>query len=283
MMLLAGSPRDPNIVRMHDALRLRGYEFFTVDTDKNPLLWDVSNDTLMAGTRELEFTKVFSRPNVFGYDLVKDTAQHQTTSVWHELLHECAVSRGANVLNKEYGIQPTKKMGNLLRAKEAGFDIPETYVTNRSDLRGHVDATTFVVKPVPGGQHTKLLSDVADPFVNGPCFVQRRMQQPEVRIYKIGPQAHVFKMHTDSLDYRERQDVKVEYVIDPAPYAEYIESLHKLADTLQMDYCSVDLKSTGNDSYVFLEINAMPMFAAFDMHCGMKISTAIADYLHEAI
>jgi glutathione synthase/RimK-type ligase-like ATP-grasp enzyme len=127
------------------------------------------------------------------------------------------------------------------------------------------------------------LDEIDDPFVNGPAFIQERLETPDIRIFRVGEDLFVaFYLHSPSIDYREHQDAIVTYIEDKSAYEEYLQPLIKLSDHLGLEYCAVDLKRKQGteDKFKFLEINTLPMFSEFDKKSEGKIAKGIVDLLH---
>lgn len=279
MILIAGGSTDPNIDALQNALAFRGYSFRRLNTNEHPVLWDMNSDALYASTHEINFNVLLSRADVFSFDFANDIKERQTSYIWHDVLTQCAHNRGIKHLNDGCAFRSVTKMYNFMAAKRHGFDVPETYVTDRIDLANYVDRTKYIVKPVRGGDYATDLDEIEYPFVNGPAFVQEKLNTPDMRIYRIGDTFVAFKLYSQSIDYRVKQDVQIEYVSDEDAYSEFIESYKKLSDELKLEYSCIDLKKGNDEKFYFLEINTAPMFAAFDATCGLQISVALADLL----
>jgi hypothetical protein len=272
MILIAGGSKDPNIDVMQNTLAFLGYKFIRLNTDTLPVHWDINNNVLMAGKYPLEFDALYSRPNVFVHPSKRNEA-----SIWHDVLTTYAIENDKLSINAGHAFRRTAKMRNLLLAKKCGFDIPKTYITSQAD---RVEGDN-ICKPVNGGAHTVVPDDLHNTLEGNPSIVQERLYDYDMRLYKVGDKTFAFYMQSESVDYRELQDAKVVYIEDESVYADYIQPTKDLAEALQLDYCCVDLKKNKEDeAYSFLEINTLPMHAAFDIRCGMLISKSICELLH---
>lgn len=282
MILIAGGSLDPNIHAVIQAAKDNNYKYNVLYTDRHMAFWDINNNTLLASTQKLQFDSVFSRPDVFTYDYYSQVRQRNSAYKWHHMIHTYALTQGHRILNPNHVFQETTKIYNLLKAKEFGFDLPETYVAGGMDLN-IIDRTAYITKPVDGGAHAFSLDEVDDPFVNGPAFIQEKLETPDMRIFRVGADLFVaFYLHSPSVDYRERQDATVTYIEDESVYEEYLQPLIKLSDHLGLEYCAVDLKrKQGTEKeFKFLEINTLPMFSEFDKKSEGKIAKGIVDLLY---
>lgn len=271
MILIAGGSNDPNISAVQQELVAAGAEFQRLNTDSLPVHWDMETGKLFAGKYHVDFDALYSRPNVFC-----DASKMLEASIWHDVLTTYAVANNKLSINAGHFFKRTAKMHNLLLAKRCGFNIPKTYVSSQPDM---VEGDN-VCKPVNGGAHTTAPDNMADVLKDNPMFVQERLYDYDMRLYKVGDQMLAFYMQSKSVDYRELQDAKVVWVEDESVYSKYIQPTKELAALLRLDYCCVDLKKNKEDTeYCFLEINTLPMHAAFDMQCNMHISKAICNLL----
>ena len=278
MILIAGGSQDPNINAVHAVLESSGDDFIRLNTDTLAIHFDVNDCEVYAGPHKLEFDAMYARPNVFMPNTATN-AERLAQSVWYDTLIAYCIASGKRIVNSRHTFERTAKVRNLLWAKECGFTLPRTYVTEQPTKAS--DGFSYIQKPVLGGSHTLAVESITEALSNGPVFLQERLLDYDMRIYAIGDTVVAFYMQSPSVDYRELQDAVVVHIEDISVYEPYIEPLRQLAGRLKLDYCCVDLKKNKEDeTYSFLEINTLPMHAAFDAKCGMALSQAIRDLLY---
>lgn len=90
------------------------------------------------------------------------------------------------------------------------------------------------------------------------------------------PRPYAFSLPPPDRDYRS----------DPAPKLSFIDTPDAvkqksitLAKTLGFDYCALDFRANAAGDWVFLEVNSMPMFVAFDNACENRLVDAQLDLL----
>ena len=174
---------------------------------------------------------------------------------------------------------------SLCLAQQQGLRIPSSLVSNRPqqvEVLGDIDE--LVVKPLNGGGYCRSLGDsligidLKGQLAATPAIVQKRLEQPEVRIYRIGEKLFAFDVESNSLDYRVAQDANVS-LRKSLPQSES-QNLKTLMDTLGMNFGAADFKTDPDTGELcFLEVNTSPMFAAFDEVAGGKLAKAILDTL----
>jgi hypothetical protein len=160
--------------------------------------------------------------------------------------------------------------------------VPETLVTNAFAQASRAIAGPKIQKPTAGGEHTTMLGALrrqiakADALARFPRFVQGQLKRPEMRVYRVGDAFISFLIHSQDLDYREHNRVRLEHVRAPKG----IESgLRRLTDKLGLDFAAADLMLNKRNEYCFLEVNTQPMFSAFDAVANGAICDAIIDHL----
>jgi hypothetical protein len=201
---------------------------------------------------------------------------YHTIKGW-ELAHDDM--RGFNKMSS--GSENTK-LHNLYLAKRAGLAVPDTLVTNEFEEAASSMRGVLIEKPVAGGEHTSRLIDLrrrtraADAVARYPRFVQRKLNRPEMRVYRIGEKFISFHLASPDLDYRERNRVKLTVAAAPRNIQ---RKLRALTDMLQLDFAAADFMLDSRGQYRFLEVNTQPMFAAFDKVAEGRICDAIIDHL----
>ena len=255
-LLIAGGSSDPNVRRLVSSATALGVAFGVAWAGVDSLAWRLGHPGVSVNGVPHRPKALFARFNVFGYDVHADTESWWKNHNWHTAL--CDALSDAKTLNP---MEPaSSKVRNLRLASECGFAVPETAVCRTSPLDG-------ICKPLHGGDHTRRISRGSEcPWGLG--FCQEYLPGPEYRIYVVGERAWAFAMQSDSLDYREHQDVIVSPVTG---LDEEVRKTKRLMRLLGLQFASVDLRCGGGEVR-FLEINDGPMFVAFDDVVDREIS-----------
>jgi hypothetical protein len=262
-LLIAGGNADPNVLRLMATATALGVTFGTAWAGVDTLTWRLGHPGVSVNGVKHNPKSLFARFNVFGYDVQADTDSWWKYHNWHTAL--CDSLHESNTLNP---MEPaSSKVRNLRLASDCGFAVPETAVCSISPLDG-------ICKPLHGGDHTKRITrGSACPWGLG--FCQEYLSGPEYRIYVVGEKAWAFAMQSDSLDYRENQDVIVSPVTG---LDEEVRKTKRVMQRLCLQFASVDLRR-GDGAVRFLEINDGPMFVAFDDVVNREISEAMISLL----
>lgn len=123
----------------------------------------------------------------------------------------------------------------------------------------------------------KNLIPISEKIVECPITVQRKLEKPEYRFFRVGNEYIAFTMDSPSLDYREKQDATLQEIEFPK---EHLERYIALTNRLGLDYAASDYMTnpkTGN--LTLLEVNSGAMFAAFDVAAGNKLCRKMLQYL----
>lgn len=279
LLLIVGGESDPQTQRVVDQAHLRDIPYHFWDTDQTNarrIAWDFESPRIDLDGDAIEPTAVFARYNVFAGDPTQNLAVFDTVQsymlVWPQL----------RILNRAVMTDANNKARNLRWARDAGLAIPETLVmADLTPLMSVPAGQQRVVKPLAGGAHTRLVSEISGDLNElaalPPQFVQNRLPGVNIRLYLIGNQPFCFRLHTSSLDYREDENVTIEQVEPPA---EIIGPARQLVQRIGFDYCALDFRcASGLSDPVFLEINSFPMFVRFDDASGNQLVDAMLQFL----
>lgn len=288
-ILIFGGDKDFNLLRFLKRLQLQK------DVEIVPCIFGESGDpvfnynlqdeNLYLDNRIVDVDGAFVRYDVFNFlETKSEKMRAKSQAFYTSFLAWLNLNDKVKVLNKEYfrSIR-TNKVRALILAKKAGFLIPETYVSNDLlDLDRKLDDKAYIYKDVEGGSFTEELTREKINIekrskADFPFFMQEKLVQPELRVFRVGDEYFSFNMQTKSLDYRENNDVKIISVETPE---ELKEKVRKVTDSLNLTYSAIDMKTdpqTGE--LMFLEANSQPMFAAFDEVVDYGITDAMIKYL----
>lgn len=286
MILVAGGQLDFNIGRLLGRMLQRRVSFVEVLVGAKlvpSITLDLARDELRLDGALIRPTACFMRHDVFLQMSGKSRHAHAAALNWYntikgwELAHDDV--RGFN--KNSFGSENTK-LHNLYLAKRVGLAVPDTLITNEFDQAAASMRGALIEKPVAGGEYTARLGALrsklkgADPVARYPRFVQRKLDRPEMRVYRIGDAIISFHLASRDLDYREHNRVKL--TVAKAPRK--IESkLRALTDLLGLDFAAADFMRNKRGEYCFLEVNTQPMFAAFDKVADGRVCDAIIDHL----
>lgn len=286
MLIVAGGNADPNIncLLRRLANRSEGYLVLCTNASSPRMTWTLSDDRLMIDGVEVNAEALFLRYDVFTYLRDRQVESQQRAARWyHAILAWALAHDNVAFLNRRYGAQQTSKPYVLTLARSLGLSVPASIVTNAAMALTGTDVDQWIVKPVDGGEYTRILDEaVADEdWVrrNGavPMIVQRRLVAPDLRVYRIGERWFGFKLLSAAVDYRTAAGVSI-MPLRPTP--DIVDPLSRLMDRLGLDFGAADFKTcpeTGR--LLFLEVNPAPMFSAFDGVADGALADAILDWL----
>jgi hypothetical protein len=172
----------------------------------------------------------------------------------------------------------------------AGFDVPETLVTDDLQSVKHFDqqhgplvfkstsAVRSIVRPL-------------DPAARGrlgrlrwlPVQFQHREQGDDVRVHVVGGRVLAARASTEAVDYRyasrDGHPVSLEAIEVPSEVAERCLAL---SGSLGLPFCGIDLMARPDGSWVCFEVNPSPGYSWYEEAAGLPISDALVAWLaHE--
>lgn len=243
--------------------------------------WDIKKNELFIGTRRIHATGAFIRNSTVSIKGRKEGMQYAKAENWY-LFFRSWVCANPHIkqFNSSLAFQHTAKTHILALAVQCGLEIADTYISNHYAFFNTLEQDNYIIKPLMGGSHTQILSDIPEISRQNdwqvPAILQEKLISPDLRIYRIDNQWVAFEIYSDNIDYRVNNDVSIKEV--PAP-PHLIKGLRTLTDHIGMDYTAADFKRHPDGHYCFLEVNTSPMFEYFDHVSGGKISNAIITYL----
>lgn len=290
MILLAGGALDPHLTRALRRAEARGISArgLLVGPETWPTLTlSVPDGALILDGEALRPTALWVRHDVFAALADPRPAVAARALDWYEaLLGYAALNPGVFVLNREALGRRVNKIAALGLAARLGLRVPRGVVTNDLQAARARVNEGLVAKPLRGGGLCVTLADAlaeqdADArAAPSPAFVQARLHGPELRVTLVGAQAFTFEIRTDALDHRATPDAPFDRAEDP-PEA-VLSPLRALAAALGLQLCAADLKRDDEGALVLLEMNAQPMYTAYDTARGGAITDAILDLLTAA-
>lgn len=245
---------------------------------------DIQNNIFTINGYDVETKGLFMRPDVTTFQKTGRRSDQYLAYEWFEIFMGWAIANDSiKIFNRNYfNRNKTNKIATLLIAKQLGIEIGDTFFSNDYNFLKERCDDKWIEKPVKGGAHTKLLENdnllpISDNLVECPLTVQKKLLKPEYRFFRIGNKYFAFTMDSPSLDYREKQDAKVEQVEFPK---EYLENYVALTNRLGLNYAAADYitnPETGN--LALLEVNSGAMFAAFDVASQNVLCREMVRYL----
>ncbi|MBB4717112.1 hypothetical protein BJ965_006994 [Streptomyces luteogriseus] len=199
---------------------------------------------------------------------------HHALSNWIEIAPGCVMNRaGASASNQSKPYQT-----QLIR--QAGFQIPETLVTNDPELVHDFRARhgLLIYKSISSVRSiVQVLNDDADarlPLIRGcPVQFQRLIPGTNVRVHVAAGAVFATRVVTNGLDYRYAD--RTEF-LPWQPPDELAERCSVLADRLGLPLAGIDLILTDDGQVFCLEVNPNPAFGCYENRTGQPISNAIA-------
>lgn len=267
MILISGGAADPNIACLVSRASRLNAKFEVVYAGVSRIDWAPGRE-LLADKKAVQAKAMFQRFNTFGYD-VHNSSHWNWYQNWYHIMRAAGLSLNWKMFDAKQRFEGFCKPLDLILAKEVGFRVPETLITDNE-----IPHTEHIFKPVMGGDHTKILRDASD-FARGAGIIQPRLTGQEYRAYVVGDEVFAYRMDTSSLDYREKQDVRVVPV--PLSDIRVAEKVRQLSHRKGLYFSATDLKEDADGQIHFLEINSSPMFSEFDrVSCGQLTEAMLA-------
>lgn len=284
MLLLAGGDTDPHLLRLLKHAVRRGVAVDTLLTGQAGLprlCWDIKAHRLLDGERVLTPQASFIRQDVFTFLRSRNQQDQAIAREWYtSIVGWLQASPDVKVFNREFLSRGAVNKPYVLHlALQVGLAVADTLITNDASLMDELAATQgWVGKPVTGGAHCEALSVSGwTGALSHPQIVQRKLQQPEMRVFRVGEQWFGFWVMSDALDYRTSSATRLEPTLVPL---EIQEKLGQLSTQLGLNFAAADFKTDPETGRLqFLEINSNPMFAGFDQAAGGVLCDAMLDWL----
>jgi glutathione synthase/RimK-type ligase-like ATP-grasp enzyme len=193
------------------------------------------------------------------------------------------------------------KIFQLQTAKEMGFKIPQSLITNRVEVASEfIKENESVIKPIKTGLisdnkndkiiFTTLFNDVnkLDRIKFCPTYFQGFIYKvADVRVTVIGEKvfsALILSQEYDEtkVDWRSGENLKLKYekIILPKNLSDLCI---KLTQNLGLNFGAIDFVKDINGDYYFLEINPNGQWAWIEKQLNYKISHEIANLLNQEL
>ena len=199
-----------------------------------------------------------------------------------------------------FNLQNLNKLEVLLKAKNIGLDIPETYIISRKEILLNLQKRhSLITKPyhevvypfyneVPFQNYTSsikesLMHEIEEEMF--PTLVQEKIEKLfEIRSFYLRGTFYSMAIFSQSslqtqLDFRNYDFEKPNRTI-PFNIPKKIEmKLAKLFKNLNLDSGSVDMIFTNNNKFKFLEINPVGQFGMVSFPCNYYLDEIIMQHL----
>jgi len=211
----------------------------------------------------------------------------------HRLLLQWADIMPGRVLNRPMSMASNmSKPYQAQTIRAAGFEIPETTITNDPDsARAFIegvwaDGGDVIYKSISGIRSivqklTRRDLDRLDRIRWCPTQFQRLVQGVDIRAHVIGRTVVATRIVSDGVDYRYAAretgtPAQLEAVtLEPAVEARCVA----LAARLDLPLAGIDLRRAADGRVVCFEVNPSPAFSFYERAAGQSIAGCIARYL----
>jgi hypothetical protein len=211
----------------------------------------------------------------------------------HELLIRFADIAPCRVLNRPSDMSSNQSKPFQAHAiRDAGFDIPETVITNDPVVaRDFIESAwagggSVIYKSVSGVRsivQTVTQDDLSrlDRIRWCPTQFQRRVAGTDIRVHVIGATVLAVAITSAATDYR--------YALRDTGTAPTVARIEldgetrarclRLAERLRLPLAGIDLRHKPNGRHVCFEVNPSPAFSFYESRADLPIAAAIARYL----
>lgn len=211
----------------------------------------------------------------------------------HELLVRFADIAPGRVLNRPSDMSSNHSKPYQAHAiRGAGFDIPETVITNDpAAARDFIesawaDGGSVIYKSVSGIRsivQTVTQHDLSrlDHIRWCPTQFQHRVAGTDIRVHVIGATALAVAITSEATDYRYalRDTGMAPTVARTELDAETRARCLRLAERLRLPLAGIDLRHKPDGRHVCFEVNPSPAFSFYEARADLPIAAAIARYL----
>ncbi|HYE15997.1 MAG TPA: hypothetical protein VD968_16265 [Pyrinomonadaceae bacterium] len=304
-----GSASDPQAARVAAYLRGRGVEPLLIDSGRFParLRLSVEEGVARLGggrlpggsawyVRSLPMTMPF-------FDFDPEVEAGTTTELLSKWRLRYAAERerqsflagfvlalgraGARLVNRPEALdQHFVKLEQLARLRAAGVPTPRTLATNDPvALRRFAEevAGCVVYKPLAGGGLCRRLGpeDLGEgrleALARAPVLFQEEAAGRNLRAYVVaGRVVAAYEILSDEVDYRGSEKGLTEAALTEAER----EASARAAEACGMLFTGLDIKRRADGSFVVLECNPSPMFAAIEERTGRSpVTEALGELL----
>jgi len=303
MVLIISHKEDYTVDFVIDKLNRKDISYFRLNTeDILGTDLDVQISNLVFNSSLDKFKSIWFRriklpilnevENLFEKDYVLNEIDHFFTNLW-------AISDAKWLSEPRFIYRAENKLLQLKIAKNIGFNIPNTLVTN-NPVRIHEfyikENENIIIKPIynnsyfDGEKDWSIYTNIVDEerinrldkFHHFPCIYQQYIDKKfELRITVVGNEVFAAKVNSQSnpktkIDWR-KEKLKFEKYELPNEIKELcVKFIHRL----NLSFGALDIIVTKEEKYVFLENNPNGQWAWIEFDTGLEISEAIINFLN---
>lgn len=213
---------------------------------------------------------------------------------------DCLIKNLFSVIDAKWMSDPfsvykaENKLFQLKLAKELGFEIPMTLITNdREQLKSFYKEQNekIIIKPISQtridnketpsfiftNKVTQKQIDNLDNFDLTPCIYQKEIEKEyEIRVTVVGN-----NIFTASIDSQSDEETKIDWrkkklIFKAIEIPKRVENLCiEIVKKLNLSFGAIDLIKDKEGNYIFLEINPNGQWAWIETQTGLNISDAI--------
>lgn len=165
------------------------------------------------------------------------------------------------------------KPSQLLVARECGFLVPDTLISNDPERIQHFRSNhpDWVQKPFHQG-------DEFIPLGNGMIHQQQILKHSDIRLTAVGGKLFPCRITSSRLDWRGDDSALYEPVSAPR---EIVKSVYAFMEAYGLYYGAFDFAASQQGPWYFLECNPNGQFGWVERKAGLSISLALANLLSE--
>lgn len=211
----------------------------------------------------------------------------------HELLRDYADHASGRILNRpRHCASNHSKPWQAQAARAAGFEIPDSLVTNDPDLAREfiegawADGGDVIYKSVSGERSIVQRVQRCDlerlHLVRWcPTQFQRYVEGVDLRVHVVGNEVLAARIESDATDYRyaSRESCSEPRIAATTLDDDTRDRCLALASRLALPLAGIDLRHTPQGTQVCFEVNPSPAFSYYEAHAGLPIAAAIARHL----
>ncbi|MDR0503616.1 MAG: hypothetical protein LBH16_09900 [Treponema sp.] len=265
--------------------------------------WYIKNKKCNLLINQKKISGIYYRRPVLPYLNIQnanDDLSRQLQNEAYDVFDSFINSIDVNFLNNKYAmIKAENKLIQLKNAKNVGFYIPKTIITNdKSRLNQYLKQNKkYCIKPLYLGYfelkkntyipYTAIIEKCDyDKIINYPVFIQEYIEkQYELRITCIGDNIFPVKILSQSND-----NTKIDWRVDNCSSVEYTKTeinnelkskCNRLLHCFNLNFACIDLIVDKNNKIYFLDLNPNGQWAWLDEILDLGIGKEIERYFYE--
>lgn len=207
-------------------------------------------------------------------------------SITHSLVQLFDLLPGRVINRRRPMMSNNSKPYQSMLIKEAGFDIPDTFITSDPEklLKDPISEKPLIFKSMSSTRSIVKTADLNDTaklstLRHLPTQFQEKIEGYCARVHVIGETAIATRIHSNATDYRyaaleNTGSILAEMQLNTNLYKKCVN----LANSLKLNFCGIDLMIS-KDRIVCLEVNPCPGYSYYQKATGQPISDALAAFL----